>query len=109
MNLVIIALILILISSIFGSVGLLYFKLAANNKLNFKNKYLYLAVILNAISLIIYIFALKMASLTIIYLATSISYVWAVLLGKFVLKENVNQHKIVGILMIILGIVIMNI
>ena len=109
MNQTLLALILIIVSSIFGSVGLLQFKIASAKKINFKNKHLHFAVILNAISLILYIFALKLAALTIVYLATSISYVWAVLLGKFVLHEKVNQFKIVGVIMIILGIVIMNI
>ena len=109
MNNLIGAIILIFISSIFGAFSTLNFKLGSHHKINLKNKHLIYAVSLAGISFFIYLHALKLAPLTFIYLTASISYIWAVLLGKYALKENINQEKIVGIILIVLGITIMNI
>jgi drug/metabolite transporter (DMT)-like permease len=36
-------------------------------------------------------------------------YIWVTILGYFILKENVNKKKIIGLCIIIIGIVIANI
>lgn len=105
MNLLL-AVILILISSVFGAFSTLFFKLGAMLDLNFKNKKLFAAFVLAGISFIFYIYALKQAPLTFIYLTASVSYIWAVLLAKLVLKERLTKSKIIGIVFIFLGIIL---
>ncbi len=103
------ALILILISSIIGAFSTLNFKLGAAHKINLKNKNFIYAISLAAFSFLFYLYALKQAPLTFIYLTASISYIWAVVLGRYALKEKINQCKLAGIVTIVLGIIIMNI
>lgn len=101
-----IAVILILISSVFGAFSTLFFKQGAMLDLNFKNKKLFAAFFLAGISFLFYIYALKQAPLTFIYLTASVSYIWAVILARVVLKENLTKPKIIGIILIFLGIVL---
>lgn len=101
------AITLILISSVFGAFSTLYFKKGAAGAISIKNKKLVLAVILAAISFIFYLYALKQASLTFIYLTASVSYIWTVLLARFILHEKFNISKIIGILLIFIGIIVL--
>lgn len=103
------ALLFILISSIFGAFSTLCFKLGSTARINIMNKKLICAVILSIFSFTFYIYALKQASLTFIYLTASISYVWAIILARVVLKEKINQHKIAGMCLIFAGIILMHI
>ena len=97
----------ILISSVFGAFSTLYFKKGAMGAISIKNGKLRMAVILAAISFVFYLYALKQASLTFIYLTASVSYIWTVLLAKFVLKEKFNGSKMAGILFIFIGIIVL--
>jgi drug/metabolite transporter (DMT)-like permease len=99
---------LLLVSSIFGAFSTLFFKISSDKKINFQNKYLIYAVFLAGISFILYVYSLKFAPLTFIYLTASVSYIWAILLAKVVLKEKINKLKIYGIMYIVLGIIILN-
>lgn len=99
----------ILISSVFGAFGTLYFKLGASYKINFKNIKLMWAVGLSSVSFLFYIYALKQAPLTFIYLTASVSYIWSIVLAKYVLKENINKYKIIGIIFLLVGITALNI
>lgn len=103
------ALTLILISSVIGAFSTLYFKIGSGFPINLKNTKLGLAVLLGGISFIFYVYALKFAPLTFIYLTASVSYIWTVLLAKMVLKENLNSLKLVGIFLILVGITVMNV
>ncbi len=103
------AITLILISSVIGAFSTLYFKMGSANPINLKNKKLGMAVLLGGISFIFYVYALKFAPLTFIYLTASVSYIWTVILAKVVLKEQMHGYKIAGILLIILGIITLNI
>ncbi|MEW5896135.1 MAG: EamA family transporter [Nanoarchaeota archaeon] len=101
---IILALIFIFISSVFGAFSTLMFKLGAAFKVNFRNKKLIWAVTLAGVSFLFYIYALKQAPLTFIYLIASISYLWAIILAKVFLKEKISKFKIIGICLIFLGI-----
>jgi len=96
------------IASIFGAFSTLSFKLGSAHKINLKNKHLILAVILAVFSFYFYVSSLKHAPLIYIYLMSSVSYIWAVILAKNVLKEKITRNKIFGVIYIILGMVLMN-
>ncbi|MBI2102591.1 EamA family transporter [Candidatus Woesearchaeota archaeon] len=104
-----VAIILILISSVIGAFSTLYFKIGSSRPIDLKNTKLGLAVLLGGLSFIFYVYALKFAPLTFIYLTASVSYIWAVVLAKFALKEQLNKHKLLGVALIMLGIVVMNV
>lgn len=103
------ALTLILISSVIGAFSTLYFKIGSARPINLKNKELVFAVLLAMISFVFYVYALKFAPLTFIYLTASVSYIWTVLLAKLALKESLHPLKIAGIVLIILGVTTMNV
>lgn len=103
------ALTLILISSVIGAFSTLYFKIGSAYPLNIKNTKLGLAVLLAGVSFIFYVYALKFAPLTFIYLTASVSYIWTVLLAKFVLKEELTPLKLLGIFFILAGVMVMNV
>src|SRR3989338_6990741 len=103
------ALILIFIFSFFGSFSTLLFKMGAGLPINFKNYKLGGAVFLAGFSFLFYLYALKQAPLTFIYLTASISYVWAILLAKYVLKEEINKPKIIGVVLLFIGIIILHV
>ena len=102
------AILFITISSVFGAFSTLYFKLGAAQKINLKNKKLGSAIILAGFSFIFYVYALKQAPLTVVYLTGSVSYIWVIILAKTILKERLNYLKLIGIGLIITGVVIMN-
>ncbi|MBI2151824.1 EamA family transporter [Candidatus Woesearchaeota archaeon] len=103
------ALTLILISSIVGAFSTLLFKMGASYKINFENKRLLGAVFLSGISFVIYIYALKQAPLTFIYLTASVSYIWVVILARTILKEEINKLKFMGIVLVITGIILIQV
>ena len=111
MQISLIAIILVVISSIIGAVGGFVFNRVSQN-LTFKlsrllrNYKLVLGFFLFGLSAIIYIIALKKGDLNIIYPLSSLTYVWSTLLAKKYLNESINIHKWSGILLIILGTIL---
>lgn len=103
------ALSLLFISSVFGAFSTLFFKMSSKGKISPFNKQLVGAVTLAGISFLFYMYALKQAPLTFLYLIASVNYIWAVLLARFVLKETIGKSKIAGVCLIILGIIIMQV
>lgn len=102
------AFLLIFVSSLFGAGSTLFFKLGAAQGISFRNKKLYWAVGLAGVSFIFYLYALKLASLTFIYLTASISYLWAVMVAKVILKERLTAMKLAGIFLVVAGIVVLH-
>lgn len=103
------AMLLILISSVFGAFSTLLFKMGSEFKMNLSNKKMMGAVFLAGFSFLFYLYALKHAPLTFIYLIASISYIWAVILAKTILKEKINKYKIAGVCLVCMGIIILQI
>ncbi len=103
------ALLFILISSIIGSFSTLFFKLGAGKPINLNNSNLGWAVLLASFSFLFYIYALKQAPLMFIYLTASVSYVWAILIAKIFLKEKINKYKVIGLILLLIGIVFLQI
>ncbi len=103
------ALLFILVSSIFGAFSTLCFKMGSAFRISIKNNKLIYALILSVFSFTFYIYALKQAPLTFIYLTASISYIWAIVLAKTILKEKINRQKIAGMCFIFAGIILMHI
>ena len=70
-----------------------------------KNLFLALPAVLYFISTILFIPWLKDYPVGFLYSFTSLSYVWAVLLDKYVLKQRIYFTKAFGVALIIFGIV----
>ena len=97
------------IATIIGSFGALFFKYASKRITPsllglIKNYYLLIGFFLYGISSLIYVYALTFADLSTLYPVAGLSYVWISLLSIKFLKEQMNDLKWFGILMILLGV-----
>jgi len=97
-----------IIASIIGAFGALFLKKGAKSislqwPINFN---IILGGFLYAAATIFFILGLKNSPLSFFYPLTSMLYLFAALLGFFVLSEKVNRYKILGICLVILGIIL---
>ncbi|WP_240335220.1 EamA family transporter [Paraliobacillus sediminis] len=97
---------LILLFTLFGAVGGLFFKKAGQNGLNW-NKGLFIYLCLGGcfygIGALLNIYVLQHVAYTILFPLTSITYVWTFLLAAIFLKEKITLQKVGGISLIIIG------
>jgi len=97
-----------LLASITGAFGALFLKKGAHGltlrrPVNFKiigGGFLY------AFATVFFVLGLKDAPLSFFYPFTSLLYIFAALLGFFVLRERVNRYKVFGICCIVVGIIL---
>jgi drug/metabolite transporter (DMT)-like permease len=100
---------LVLIATFTGAFSSLYMKKGAD-KFNFnilqqlKNKGLIIGVALFFAGFVVYVYALSMEKLSLLYPITALTYVWTAFISIRFLKEKMNLHKWLGIALIILGI-----
>lgn len=96
--------ILMILSSLCGSTGQLFWKLGADRS--------FLFIILGFISYVAGVFimitALKHGELSVLYPVMSFSYIMALFYGKLILGEEISLIKMLGIATLILGLVILN-
>lgn len=69
-----------------------------------KNKYLYCAVFIFFVGTIFYILILPYGEISVIYSLSALSYLWAMVFAKYILKEDVNFHRWAGAAMIVTGV-----
>ena len=103
------AIAVVLSAAVLGAIGQLNFKLGSDS-MKFKiyeiikNKYLIIGVLLYGISTVMFIVSLKGGELSVLYPLIATSYIWATILAKKVLNENINIYKSSGVLLIIVGV-----
>jgi drug/metabolite transporter (DMT)-like permease len=105
----IIIIILMLISTVSGAFGLLFFKKGAKDfNLNIlkqlRNTNLIIGVLLIGAGTFFYLLALRKGSLSIVYSLNSLTYIWVPLISKKFLGEKINKYKLAGLILIMLGI-----
>jgi drug/metabolite transporter (DMT)-like permease len=107
--------IIVIVSCIIGSVGSLFLKLGSS-KFNIKisvqgireilrNWQLIFGIGLYVFSAMLFMMAIKMEDISIVYPMTSVGYIFITILSRIFLKEQINNYKILGILCILLGVV----
>jgi len=100
---------LVLIATFTGAFSSLYMKRGAE-KFNFnvleqlKNKDLVIGVVLFFSGFVVYVYALTMEKLSLLYPITALTYVWTAFISIKFLKEKMNLYKWLGIATIIVGI-----
>lgn len=109
------AIILVIICTIFTSIAQLLYKSGAN-KLNFSdlksiltNYEIGIGIILYGIAAILLIYAFKFGELSVIFPMIATSYVWVSLLAWYYFHETISSLRIVGIVVIILGVAFLGI
>jgi len=71
-----------------------------------RNPYVLIGVVLLAIFFFLYLASLSWADISFVMPLTAMSFIFAVLLAKFVLKEDVSWFRWIGTLVIVIGIII---
>lgn len=110
------AIISIIIGTIIGTYGAYLMKVYSENfvlkeivkPLRFikKNLKLLWAIFLSVVSTFFFFPWLKFYDVSLIYPFTALTYVWAIILARWLLKEKITSFKVIGSLLIITGVVI---
>jgi uncharacterized membrane protein len=118
MNLVLL-IIVMLLSTFISALASLLIKLGSESlKIRFKfqtisnllrNWRLIVGLLIYVVSTALFVLALKLGELSVVYPLTAFAYVFAVLLSYFVLKEHISKFKIIGTAIIMLGIILVTI
>lgn len=103
-----------LLASFLSSIGQICFKMSGNRKESgwmgrFLNKYFIFGNSLFMISILISIYALSKLDFSSYYSLTASNYFFVTMLSKIILKESIDNKKIIGNTFIIIGIIVYNI
>lgn len=96
--------------TLLGSYGSYCFKKAASKESIIKillEPILYMGAILYLISLLLNIYILEYLPYNVVFPLTSLTYVWTLIIARVVLKESITKKKIIGIILLGLGVVCM--
>ncbi len=103
------AVLLVMLGTIIGSFGAVFLK-KGSKKFSFqikklvKNHNLLIGILLYGLSTVPFLIALKQERLSVLYPFVSASYIWVTLLSYFYFKEKINKYKVLGIILIVLGV-----
>ena len=110
------AIVLVIFATFVGAGGPILLKKAANRidrsiftsfrsllSATVGNRFLIIGILLLAVALILYIFALQGADLSVLYPLVSLTYVWVSLLSVRFLNERMNAAKWAGVFVIVAG------
>lgn len=106
-----ISIILIIICSFFTAAAEFFWKLGSADVNGIYsiifNLNIILGFVLYALSFVLLSFALSKSRLSTIYPFLSLSFVWAFLISVFILGELVYLSKIIGVMVIIIGVILL--
>jgi len=100
---------LVIFATLIGAYGAYQLKKGATIlRLNtlYKNKELIRGILCYGGSVFLFIPALRYGDLHIIFPFTALTYVWSLIISAFVLHENVTRIRIIGVLLIMIGIIL---
>ena len=103
------AICLVLLGVFVGSFGPIFLKKSSdkfnlNPKEQIRNKNLIYGILCYAFGTIVFIPALKGGELSLLYPLTSLSYICVTFYSVKFLNEKINKYKLMGVLLIILGV-----
>lgn len=110
----IIGIIMLLITTLTGSLGALAFKQAMNKmaKLSFlnilKSLWMWIGLVLYVISAITNIVLLSYMEYSVVFPMTALTYVWTIIISYFIFAEKITFKKVLAMIFIIAGIVIIS-
>lgn len=97
-----IGIILMLVSSLMACFGQLLWKISTQGEL----LYLFCGFLLYGLGAIVMMVAYRYGSLSVLQPVLSINYVLSLLIGYFILDENISYLNILGVIVIILGVIL---
>lgn len=108
----IIAILLVLVSTLFTAVAQILFKYASKTvSLNYSillNYFFLLGLFCYGVGFLFLVYSLRLEELSILYPFYSASFIWVTLFSPVLFLEQMTLLKIIGILFIVLGLVIIS-
>ncbi len=99
------SILLFLIAALLGAFGQYLYKTGAETGSWVTNYRIYLGIGCYILVMLLFVYAFKIGGeLTVLYPVYATTFIWALLIGVFILKEPINLYKIVGVGFIILGV-----
>lgn len=98
-----------MVCALLGSVAQIMLKISSESirfadPSSLMNRYLILGLVLYGTATVLYLYALRGVSVSVLYPVISLSYVFVLLLGGLVLKERVFYWNYAGALLVVLGV-----
>lgn len=90
--------------TLFGSLGSVLFKAYAMNK---KKRYLLSGVMFYGMGALLNIYLLSQLPYTIVVPANALTFIWTLIFAKWLFKERIGIHKILGVFVIIIGLILL--
>jgi drug/metabolite transporter (DMT)-like permease len=108
------SILLVAIGCVIGAYGAILLKKGADRlrpglKSLIRNTDLISGLGLYGFSTIFYLIALRGGELSILYPMVSVVYIFTAILSKLILKEELNSHKLIGISLIIIGVILIGV
>lgn len=97
---------LLLIMTLFGSLGGFFFKRCTSRGFKITKYFIVnlgIGGVLYVAGALLNIWLLKLMPYTIVYPLTAITYIWTLIISYYFLSEKVNTRKVFGVLLIIIG------
>lgn len=110
MNQLISGMIVLIVTTLSGSLGAILLKKAMGDidtlsvKAVLTNKWVYLGLGSYILSAVFNIFLLKLMDYSIAYPMTSLTYVWTVFISYLVFKEKITVKKLIAVVLIVCGV-----
>jgi uncharacterized membrane protein len=108
-----ISLSLLLVSTFLAALAGVYFKKSTKELVVSVKGFLQNVLFLHGVALsiaasILYVFALRLEHLSKAYPATSMTYIWAIILSHYMIGEKITLKKTIGIILILAGILLIS-
>lgn len=71
-----------------------------------RNKKILLGLFLYAVGVFVFFLALRGGELSVLTPFESLTYIWTILLAKYMLNERIGKMKMIGILLIVIGVTV---
>ena len=104
---------LVVVASLFGSFGMVFFKAGANNMTGglggiVFNWRLFLGIALYLLSSVFFVLGVKVGELSILYPLVSLGTVWTMVWARIFFREPLTKAKFAAVGLILIGIVFLN-
>jgi multidrug transporter EmrE-like cation transporter len=104
---------LVVVASLFGSFGMVFFKAGANNLTGrlqgiILNWRLFLGIALYLLSSVFFVLGVKRGELSILYPLVSLGTVWTLVWARLFFGEPLTRTKLAAVGLILVGIVFLN-
>ncbi|WP_163652499.1 EamA family transporter [Listeria sp. PSOL-1] len=99
----------LLMMTLFGALGGFFLKMVSLTSIRKKKLYMFLiGGFFYGAGAIVNVIILRFLPYTIVFPLTAFTYVWTLLLSYLFMKETINRHKVIGVMLIIFGAILIS-